>query len=335
MKKLNSYIRIDTMDYLRGFALLGILFINGFQVMGNLPNYDTSNLHSELYDIFNRKFYPILFFLFGLGTYFFMNRPKEKLDNRYFLFLRRLGLLFVLGLIHTIYAPQGLNDVLTVYAVMGLLLAMFFKMNKWINLYVVILSVFLSVFAAMYQPYYGEPIQWLSLLSHICQFLSWMLLGYTMGQFKFFENIYGKLKYVVTFFIATIIMYLYVKRLNLGVLYNPAGVEKLEDYIVASMIISIVIISLQWSGAKAILSPLKFYGQMSLTNYLAQSVLLLVFSSLISFIPINSLIGCFMIHAILIIFSSLWLRYYTIGPIELLLRCFTYWRKIPNKKRVI
>ncbi|MGF9829504.1 DUF418 domain-containing protein [Bacillus anthracis] len=335
MKKLNSYIRIDTMDYLRGIALLGILFINSFQVMGNLPNYNLSNLHFEFYDMFNRKFYPILFFLFGLGTYFFMNRPKEKLINRYFLLLRRLGLLFMIGLIHTIYAPQGLSDVLTVYAIMGLLLVMFLKMSKWINLSMVILLVFLSIFTAMNQPYYGEPIQWLFLLSDICQFLSWMLLGYTMGQFKFFENIYGKLKCIVTFLIATIIIYFYVKRLNLNAIYSPTVLEKLEDYIVASMIISIVIISLQWSGAKAILTPIKFYGQMSLTNYLAQSVLLLVFSSIISFIPINSLIGCFMIHAILIIFSSLWLKYYAIGPIELLLRRFTYWSKIPNVKRGI
>lgn len=335
MKKLNTYIRIDTMDYLRGVALLGILLVNGFQVMGNLPNYNPSNLHSELYSIFIRKFYPILFFLFGLGTYFLMNRPNEKLNNRYFLFLRRLGLLFVLGIIHTMYAPQGLNDVLMVYAVMGLLLAMFFRMDKWINLYIVILLVFLSVLAAMNQPYYGESILWLSLLSEICQFLSWMLLGYTMGQFKFFENIYGKLKCIVTFLIATIILYFCVKKSNLGELYSPAVGEKLEDYIIASMIISIVIISLQWSGAKAILAPLKFYGQMSLTNYLAQSVLLLIFSFMFSIISINSLVTCLIIHAILIIFSVLWLKYYTIGPIELLLRRFTYWRKIPNAKRSI
>lgn len=333
MKKLNSYIRIDTMDYLRGIALLGILFVNGFQVMANLTNYGVFNLHSELYSIFNRKFYPILFFLFGIGTYFLMNRPNEKLSNRYFLFLRRLGLLFVLGIIHTMYAPQGLHDVLMVYAVMGLLLAMFFRMDKWINLYIVILLVFSSVFAAMNQPYYGESILWLSILSEICQFLSWMLLGYTMGQFKFFENIYGKLKYIVTFWIATIILYFCVKKSNLGELYSPAVWEKLEDYIIASMIISIVIISLQWSRAKAILTPLKFYGQMSLTNYLAQSVLLLIFSFMFSMI--NSLVVCLIIHAILIIFSVLWLKYYTIGPIELLLRRFTYWRKIPNVKRSI
>lgn len=32
---------------------------------------------------------------------------------------------------------------------------------------------------------------------------------------------------------------------------------------------------------------------------------------------------------------AIWLRYYVIGPIELLLRRFTYWVKIPNVKRGI
>ncbi|MCU5752222.1 DUF418 domain-containing protein, partial [Bacillus cereus] len=106
----------------------------------------------------------------------------------------------------------------------------------------------------------------------------------------------------------------------------------LEDYIVSSMIISFLLIILQWDKAKVIFSPIKYYGQMSLTNYLAQSVLLIGFSLIIGSVPINSLIICFIIHTILIVFSIMWLRSFNMGPVELLLRYFTYWGKIPNKK---
>ncbi|TQR36804.1 DUF418 domain-containing protein [Brevibacillus brevis] len=95
------------------------------------------------------------------------------------------------------------------------------------------------------------------------------------------------------------------------------------------MMVSILIISLQWNQIKAILSPLKLYGQMSLTNYLAQSALLIVFSSMIS---IHSLIPFLIIHAVLLTGTSIWLKYYKMGPVELLLRSFTYWSNVQIKK---
>ncbi|WP_212976932.1 DUF418 domain-containing protein [Paenibacillus azoreducens] len=330
MKINNSYKRIDTMDYLRGFALIGVLLVNSFQVISYFS--DNNGLHAELFYIFNRKFYPILFFLFGLGCYFFMNRSKQKVSKRYFLFFRRIGFLFVLGLIHTFYAPPGINDVLTVYAVLGLFMAMFFKLNKWSNFIVTMMLIALSIITAFCQPYYGERIEWLTILSDLSKWFSLMMLGFTMGQFKFFENIYGKLKYVSMFLLVIICTYVILLFVRTSIDITPGGFENLEDYIVSSMMFSILIIILQWDRAKVLLSPIKFYGQMSLTNYLAQSALLIVFSYIISIVPINSLIMCFIIHAVLIAFSTVWLKFYNMGPVELILRCFTYWSIVPNQK---
>ncbi|MGE7929612.1 DUF418 domain-containing protein [Lysinibacillus xylanilyticus] len=321
------------MDYLRGFALLGVLLVNSFQVMNNLSNYN--ELHDALFSIFNRKFYPILFFLFGFGCYLFMNRSKQKLNNRYLLYFRRIVLLFVLGLIHTFYAPPGIYDVLTVYAVLGLCMAIFFKRGKWNNFIVTITLIALSIVTAFYQPFYGERIIWLDLLSNISKWFALMMLGFTMGQFQFFENIHGKLKYISIFLIVNICTYVFLFYVKMSIDITPAGTEILEDYIVPFMMISGLLIVLQWDRAKMIVSPLKFYGQMSLTNYLAQSALLIVFSFIIGVTPVNSLIVCFIIHAILITFSIVWLKYFNIGPVELLLRCFTYWRKVPIKKKII
>lgn len=332
MNKLNSYTRIDIMDYLRGFALLGILIVNGYQMLGYFSD---SELHGALYSIFNRKFYPILFFLFGSGCYLFMNRSKQKVNNRYPLFLRRICFLFVLGLIHTFYAPPGIQDVLMVYAVLGLFIVIFFKRNKWTNLLVTVTLIALSIVTALCQPYYGELIVWLYSLSYICQWFALVMLGYTMGQFKFLENVYGKLKYISIFLIVNICTYVFLFYVRKLIEIPNVGAEILESYTVASIIASSFLIILQWDKAKMIVTPLKFYGQMSLTNYLAQSALLIVFSIIIGFIPIPSLIVCFIIHAILITFSIVWLRYFKMGPVEWLLRYFTYWRKIPNRKRSV
>ncbi|MCR8645368.1 DUF418 domain-containing protein [Paenibacillus sp. N1-5-1-14] len=334
MNTLNiSYKRIDTMDYLRGFCLLGILLVNSFQVMGYLNNY--SGLQHELYNIFNRKFYPILYFLFGLGCYFFMNRSsKQEVNKRYLPYLRRLVFLFVLGLIHTYYAPPGIHDVLMFYAVLGLFIAMFFKVNKWINLIVTILLIILSIITALFQPYYGDKILWLEIVTDICRWVSLMMLGYTMGQFKFFDNIYGKLKYISYFLMAVICTYVILFYVRALIEISNSGVEILTDYLVSSMIVSIIILTLHWDKAKIILSPIKLYGQMSLTNYLAQSALLIVFSSIISVGPIHSLVICIIIHAVLIIFSIVWLRFYNMGPVEMILRYFTYWSMVPIKKKL-
>ncbi|NRR00782.1 DUF418 domain-containing protein [Brevibacillus sp. RS1.1] len=327
MNKINSYTRIDIMDYLRGFALIGVLLVNSFQVMNNVSNYN--ELHAGLYYIFNSKFYPILFFLFGLGSYFFMNRSQQQIKNRYLLFFRRICFLFVLGLIHTFYAPSGIHDVLMQYAVLGLFIALFFKTNQWTNLVVTIILIILSIVTAFCQPYYGERIAWLELISAISKWLSLMMIGFTMGQFKIMENIYAKVKHVLIFLIGIICAYVILYFVNIAVEITPAGIEILEDYLVSSMMVSILIISLQWNQIKAILSPLKLYGQMSLTNYLAQSALLIVFSSMIS---IHSLITFLIIHAVLLTGSSIWLKYFKMGPVELLLRSFTYWSKIQIKK---
>ncbi|MFJ5562792.1 DUF418 domain-containing protein [Lysinibacillus xylanilyticus] len=243
--------------------------------------------------------------------------------------------LFVLGLIHTFYAPPGVNDVLTVYAVLGLFMAIFFKSGKRNNFIVTITLIALSIVTAFYQPFYGERIIWLDLLSNISKWFALMMLGFTMGQFQFFENIHGKLKYISIFLIVNIFTYVSLFYIKMSIDITPAGTEMLEDYIVPFMMISSLLIVLQWDRAKMVLSPLKFYGQMSLTNYLAQSALLIVFSFIIGITPIHSLIVCFIIHALLITFSIVWLKYFNMGPVELLLRCFTYWVKVPNKKKII
>ena len=123
--------RIATLDILRGFALLGILIMNmpGF---GNsfFAEADGSHLWPGPVDqfaesvrnmLFSGKFNSMFSLLFGIGFTIQYARMEQKDPTRATpLYLRRLAVLAVLGLIHATVFWTG--DVLHIYALLGLLL---------------------------------------------------------------------------------------------------------------------------------------------------------------------------------------------------------------------
>ncbi|QGG48970.1 DUF418 domain-containing protein [Heliorestis convoluta] len=126
--------RIVELDILRGFALLGILLVN--MAYFNSPVVYSHLIGLELWagwadSIVERlvfflaegKFYTMFSFLFGLGFIIFMERAKEKVKRPRLLFLRRLSALLIFGLIHAFFFWFG--DILTIYALFGLLLLFF------------------------------------------------------------------------------------------------------------------------------------------------------------------------------------------------------------------
>ena len=71
------------------------------------------------------KFYSIFSFLFGFGFALQIARAEERGDSRASLFKRRLFWLLVIGLLHAYLLWSG--DILSIYAVMGLVLILFRK----------------------------------------------------------------------------------------------------------------------------------------------------------------------------------------------------------------
>jgi uncharacterized membrane protein YeiB len=126
--------RIDILDYLRGFALMGIILVNIIPLLSvTTPasrSLDASYLRF-LYLFVEGRFYTIFTFLFGVGFYIFITRANAKGKNGYVLFLRRILALFIFGLVHVKFHP---GEALTVYAVCGLIILPFYKANKVVNL---------------------------------------------------------------------------------------------------------------------------------------------------------------------------------------------------------
>ena len=126
--------RIGALDVVRGFALLGILFVNmRFFAMPLglyeqwLPAEDATTLdvlaHWFIKIFCESKFYPLYAMLFGMGLV--LQRTSALKRGRAFvpLYLRRLAVLFAIGLVHAILLWYG--DILVVYSVAGLTLLCF------------------------------------------------------------------------------------------------------------------------------------------------------------------------------------------------------------------
>ncbi|HEY3562209.1 MAG TPA: DUF418 domain-containing protein [Kribbella sp.] len=122
--------RIQDVDALRGFALLGILVVNitfaasGFPIhIAQDPAYDSWLDHAVhwLSSAFvDMKFYLLFSFLFGYSFQLQLQAAQRVGAAFRPRMLRRLGGLFVLGVLHGVFLITG--DILSVYAIIGLVL---------------------------------------------------------------------------------------------------------------------------------------------------------------------------------------------------------------------
>ena len=127
--------RIDIVDAIRGFALFGIIIAHmanqyyaGWPPPGH-ENMAVKNSFDGFLQTFHdilivSKFYTIFSFLFGLSFGIQLLRSKEKGKSFLARFSWRLLLLFMIGFINHIHYR---GDILTIYAVLGFFLLLFYK----------------------------------------------------------------------------------------------------------------------------------------------------------------------------------------------------------------
>ncbi|WP_299766494.1 DUF418 domain-containing protein [uncultured Dokdonia sp.] len=133
--------RIEIIDALRGFALAGILIchmVEQYLGAGAPPNHNEAVsvlLSDQIIDgfigIFMRgKFLALFSFLFGLSFFIQMDNGAKKGKAFGGRFLWRLLVLLAIGYIHSLFYR---GDILTIYAMLGILLIPFYKANnKWV-----------------------------------------------------------------------------------------------------------------------------------------------------------------------------------------------------------
>ncbi|MGA5194503.1 DUF418 domain-containing protein [Streptomyces exfoliatus] len=129
--------RLGAVDALRGFALFGILMVNitylasayhgtGVEDPGSGGPFEDA-VRAVVATFFEAKFFLLFSFLFGYAFTLQLasaDRARARFVPR---FLRRLTGLFFLGVVHAVVLFPG--DILTTYAVLGLILLVFHRIR--------------------------------------------------------------------------------------------------------------------------------------------------------------------------------------------------------------
>lgn len=158
-RPVDSSQRLDVLDVLRGFALFGILIANVlmfsglfFKDMAGLTNPGTLDkvVYFGLEVLVHGKFYSIFSLLFGIGFFIFLSRAEQRGRSAGRLFARRLTILLGIGLVHATLLWAG--DILTLYALLGYALLLFYRCSPRVLLawVVVLLVARILIYAVMW-----------------------------------------------------------------------------------------------------------------------------------------------------------------------------------------
>ena len=127
--------RITSIDAFRGFALAGIAIAHMVEqyiaaeppgdLMANINASVPDNVVQMFIEIFVRgKFFAMFSFLFGVSFFIQMDNAAKKGISFEPRFLWRLALLFAIGYLHSLFYR---GDILTIFAMLGVLLVLFYR----------------------------------------------------------------------------------------------------------------------------------------------------------------------------------------------------------------
>jgi len=133
--------RITVLDALRGFALLGVILVHMLQYFSVFPwsGEETRSLFPELdkliewlrRHVLSGRFINIFAFLFGLSFYIQMERAASRGIHFRNTFIWRMVILFLIGLVGNAFFS---GDIISIYALFGLILVFFQRAKTWILL---------------------------------------------------------------------------------------------------------------------------------------------------------------------------------------------------------
>ena len=363
--------RYPQIDVLRGMALFGVLIVN-IETLFRVPLLEHILRHENgpsqadqivgllVHGALEFKAVTIFSFLFGVSIAIQAERSaSRKVSTRSFL-VRRMGWLFLMGAVHLFLIWNG--DILALYAICGILLLPSLKL-PWpalalIGSAAIIFPEFVS---------FGLPIpQGKEAVELIGQAREVYANGgfFSIMRFRWRES----WALIVPLLIAILprtagLMYLGMAAWRAGILREPekhrsmlwmslaSGVvlgaavmtQKwppvgfLAPILVALTYTSAVLLWLKPSRASS-MPGLRAIGQMALTNYLVQSIVL-------CFVFYGYGLGLFggigsasaaciglVLYALQIQLSVLWLVHYRFGPFEWLWRSVAYWQRQPVRR---
>lgn len=121
--------RILLLDVLRGFAMFGVLWSNLNDWYGTTDAISGFQHALEFAQnwLIESRFYYLLGFLFGMGFAIQLTRAEARGVDIRVMFMRRMAVLLGIGILHGMLIWRG--DVLTTYALLGMMLLFFRRLS--------------------------------------------------------------------------------------------------------------------------------------------------------------------------------------------------------------
>lgn len=360
--------RIDVADALRGIAVAGIILyhsVEHFDIFTKEPIVHTLPCDQQVGNVLawllSGKMYGIFAMLFGLSFFIMNDNQQQKGKSFSFRFAWRMCLLFVFGLINVAFYD---GDILMLYAVYGLLLIPISYLPSKAVWFIIGLLVIQPVelfclltgttidHTTLFEIYnktislhengtflenainnlrYGFELnlRFNVFSGRLTQLLCLFILGMQLGRHRFFYNEGRNLHWwhIILGLSALIIILLSLvdfgdMALWLTPLYNL--------FILLAIVSAVVSAWYAYGCVRSALRHLCFFGRMSLTNYLLQSIIG-------SFIFCGYGLACYRLvgitYAVLIgmtmvivqyVFGRYWFKNHPRGPLEGLWRKLTW-----------
>lgn len=150
-------MRFNVVDSLRGYAIMSIILLHNVQhysmyyVPENIPEWMQlwdGKISNIVYLLISGKSYEIFALLFGLTFFIMFNNQAKKGRDFRGRFLWRLSILFLFGLINSLFYHA---EILVIYALFGVTMVIF---SRWNNKVLLIIAIFLIL----------QPIEWAKLI---------------------------------------------------------------------------------------------------------------------------------------------------------------------------
>lgn len=391
--------RIEILDILRGFALLGIIFMNMaffsgyvFMPFDDLQQISNFELDEQLYSfldiVVTGKFYTLFSILFAVGFYIQYEKKKEDAVNFLKTYRRRLFFLLLIGLLHSLI---WFGDVLLVYSIFGFILILFrnvksknlLRWSLFFLLFPLLIDLALLPFmealssasaektAAQAHVQYPDmtveavistfkngsiaDLFFLNIHNLVWKFLGYIpsggyfkflgifLLGYYLASIEFFTKKSTSIVRLISSLVVGLLATFSAKMIGGSSYMIPSTpLNTLYKFFLLAGQIFLCIFYItaiskiaQTSIGRSVFSYLIPVGRMALSNYLFQTVVMIIVFynfgfNLIGKIGLLHTAGiAILVLVSQIILSHIWLRNFKFGPLEWIWRSLTYKERVP------
>jgi uncharacterized protein len=386
--------RIDSLDALRGIALLGILLVNIFSFAQ--PHYSSPNVYGDLHGanfavwLFSHtfaylKFLSIFSMLFGAGVYLFTSRIEGAGRQSGWLHYRRMLVLIMFGLLHAYFLWFG--DILVHYGICGLLLYPFRQCPPrrliLIGTVILLIPILAGVFyistmgpndfqefekdlhptpsavASDLATFRGGWLGQLSTRANEALEFETTVFGWEYFWRELGLMLIGMALFKLGVFSAALTRAVYLRMIIAAILFGipltwygvyanyKVGWQSMSIYFRGEFVdyVASLFVAFGWVGAimlackspalRLLTYPLKAVGRAAFSNYILQTLICttLFYGHGFGLYGHISRVGQFgivlVIWALQLIVSTLWFRFFRMGPLESLWRSLTYWKPQP------